>query len=175
MQYLPLLFDWCPSGPLIRCLGVSIWLRYSYELEGDIVWVPKKHTLRWRWVGRVIRGYVLGVTPREGSETGLGRWKKKFKKLWCPLNGNLWWSNRDLWRWAKPSELSQVRWEGWVFLPPPPSARHWMQMTPMLSDALSNTALCTWDNLARRPHSRGLPAGSWKNTSLIPEVFLFFV
>lgn len=118
MQYLPLLFYWRPSGPLIRCLGVSIWLRYSYELEGDIVWVPKKHTLRWRWVSRVIRGYVLGVTPREGSETGLDRWKKKFKKLWCPLNGNLWWSNRDLWRWAKPSELSQVRWEGWVFIPP---------------------------------------------------------
>lgn len=77
MQHLPLLFYLGPSGPLIRCLGVPIWLRYSYELEGGIVWVPKKHTLRWRLVGRVILGYVLGITPREGGETGLGRWKKK--------------------------------------------------------------------------------------------------
>lgn len=49
-------------------------------MEGDIVWVPKKHTLRWRLVGRGILGYVLGITPREGSETGLGRWKKEKKK-----------------------------------------------------------------------------------------------
>lgn len=40
-------------------------------------------------MGQMILGYVLGITPREGSETGLGRWKKGGWKESCdiPLMG----------------------------------------------------------------------------------------
>lgn len=50
-------------------------------------------------MGRGVRGYALGVTPREGNETGLGRWGEESSD--AVLVGS----------WVDPTGICRIKWD----------------------------------------------------------------